>query len=472
VQSPEVHLPAPAAERRRLVALHRYRFLTRETDPALQNLVRLATRLCDIPMGAVNLIDEDRQWQVTAVGTEPADVPREASYCEVTITRAEPLLVPDARLDPRFADRPSTTGELGSIRTYAGAQLKTPDGHNLGSLCVFAEEVRDITRDQVQVLQLLADQAMALLEARHQAVLLAEAEQRFRLAFRNAPIGMALGGLDGRFLQVNPALCDLVGQDEAALLTMTFAELTHPDDLAVQEELEAEVATGERPSYRLEKRYLHRDGHEVWMELWAALVRDPEGEPQHFVKQVEDITVRRHVERNLIHQAMHDPLTGLPNRLLLVDRLEHAASMQRRGGCLAVLSLDLDHIKQVNDTHGHGVGDAVLAGISDRLRSCLRPGDTIARMGGDEFVIVSHALHADLEEIEAMARRLCDAIAQPMSLEAATVQVGVTIGGTVVTTTTVPVSVDGLIEGSDQALYRAKHNGRGTVEVVRWEASA
>jgi diguanylate cyclase (GGDEF)-like protein/PAS domain S-box-containing protein len=439
--------------------------------PALQTLVKLATRICGMPMGAVNLIDEERPWQVTAVGTEPEDAPREASYCEVTVEQREPLVVSDARVDPRFADRAFTTGERGSLRSYAGAQLTTPDGHNLGALCVFAEEVHDISPVQVQMLTLLADQAMALLEARHQAVLLAEAEQRFRLAFWTAPIGMALGGLDGRFLQVNPAICDLVGYDEDALLAMSFTELTHRDDLAEEEKLQAEVVAGERASYRLEKRYLHRDGHEVWVELWAALVRDPGGVPQHFVKQVEDITVRKQVERGLIHQAMHDPLTGLPNRLLLLDRLEQAAAVQHRGGCLTVLSLDLDHFKEVNDTHGHAAGDALLVAVAERLRSSLRPEDTIARMGGDEFVIVSHALHADLEEIEALAQRLSDAVAQPIGLEGATVQVGVSIGGMVVTTTAVPESVDELLKGSDQALYRAKRAGRGTTELVRWNPS-
>lgn len=169
---------------------------------------------------------------------------------------------------------------------------------------------------------------------------------------------------------------------------------------------------------------------------------------------------------------MHDPLTGLPNRLLLIDRLEHAAAVQHRGGCLAVLSLDLDHFKEVNDTHGHAVGDGLLVAIAERLRSCLRPEDTIARMGGDEFVVVSHALHADLEEIESVARRLSDAVGQPVTLDGTTVQVGVTIGGMVVTTTTGPEAVDDLIEGSDRALYRAKRAGRGSIEVVRWNVPA
>lgn len=451
-------------ESARLEALRRYYILDTEPDPALQNLVALAAQLCGTEQGAVNLIDADRQWQAVTVGCPREVARREDSYCHVTIKYAEPVVVPDARDDARFADLPYTTGELGALRTYAGVQLVSPEGFNLGTLCVFDDRPDVVKADAVPVLQRLAVQAMALLEARRNAALLTRTEQMFRLAFTEAPIGFAMTGLDGRFQRVNPAFAALTGRSTRELLGISFEDLTHPDDLAEDQILIAEVLEGLRPSYRVEKRYVHRDGHAVWVEMWGALVRDQDGTPAYFIKQVQDISARKQLERGLVHQATHDALTGLPNRLLLGDRIQQALALLHRGGATLVLSLDLDRFKPVNDTYGHAAGDEVLREVAARMLGCVRRNDTVCRVGGDEFVIVAHDESGSVDHAHVLAARIIAAMEEPVTLgDGARVSVGLSIGGVV---TRCALHAPSLLVGhSDDELYRAKRQARGSVQV-------
>lgn len=461
----EILASADALEAARLEALRRYQILDTEPDPALQNLVALAAQLCGTDQGAVNLIDAERQWQAVTVGC-PRDVARrEHSYCNVTIQHSELVLVQDATQDARFADLPYTTGELGTLRAYAGVQLITPQGFALGTLCVFDDRPDVVSADSIPVLQRLADQVMALLEARRSAALLARTEQMFRLAFTEAPIGIAIVGLDGRFRRVNPAFAALTGHSTRDLLTIGFEDLTHPDDLAEDLASIAEVRAGLRPSYRIEKRYLHRDGHAVWVELWGALVRDQDGTPAYFIKQVQDISARKQLERGLVHQATHDALTGLPNRLLLGDRIEQAlALLHRGGGSTLVLSLDLDRFKPVNDTYGHAAGDEVLREVAARMLASVRRNDTVCRVGGDEFVIVAHDESGSVDHAHLLAARIIAAMQEPVTLADGTpVSIGLSVGGVVTRSALHAPSL--LVGRSDDELYRAKRRARGSVQI-------
>jgi GAF domain-containing protein len=175
--------PPDLQEAARVESLRRYHILDTEPDPALQNLVALAAQWCGTEQGAVNLIDAHRQWQAVTVGCPRATARCEDSYCHVTIQQTEPVVVTDARDDERFAELPYTTGELGAPRTDANVQLVSPEGFNLGTSCVFDDRPEFVVADALPVLERLAVQVMALLEARRQAALLARTEQMFRLAF-------------------------------------------------------------------------------------------------------------------------------------------------------------------------------------------------------------------------------------------------------------------------------------------------
>src|SRR5918994_2276405 len=247
---------------------------------------------------------------------------------------------------------------------------------------------------------------------------LREARDRFRSIFEHAPIGVAMVTLEGRYLQVNHSLCGILGYSEEELQTLTWQEITHPDDLAASKAYARRIVAGEFPRYHLEKRFLHADGHTVWASLSVSLVRDGEGEPLYFVSQIQDVSERKVLEERLMHQAFHDTLTGLPNRLLLVNRLAHALERTRRRGDrqAVVLFMDLDGFKVVNDSIGHDVGDHLLVRFAERLRRCLRPEDTLARFGGDEFVVLFEDSE-DPGEAVRVAERITNELKRPIVMD-------------------------------------------------------
>jgi diguanylate cyclase (GGDEF)-like protein/PAS domain S-box-containing protein len=284
---------------------------------------------------------------------------------------------------------------------------------------------------------------------------LREARDRFRSIFENAPIGVAMVDLEGRYLQVNGSLCEILGYTEQELQKLTWQEVTHPDDLAISSDFARRIVAGEFPRYHLEKRFVHADGHSVWASLSVSLVRDSEGEPLYFVSQIQDITERKVLEERLEHRAYHDILTGLPNRSLLVNRLAHALERTRRrvDRQAVVLFMDLDSFKVVNDSLGHDAGDHLLGLLAERLRRCLRPEDTLARFGGDEFVVLLEDVE-DPGEAMRVAERITNELKKPFVMDGrslfASVSIGIAQGNA---RTKSPLD---LLRDADTAMYRAK----------------
>ena len=236
--------------------------------------------------------------------------------------------------------------------------------------------------------------ARDLTDRRRAEAELREAQERFRSAFEYAPIGMALTSLDGRLFRVNRALVQILGRGESELLSSSILDLGHPDDLDAYRESMARVLSGNTASCQLEQRLLHHDGHPVWVSVSASLVRDVNDEPLYLVNQIEDITQRKASGDALAHQAIHDPLTGLANRLAFVQRLGRELSRaEQRHERVAVLFLDLDRFKVVNDSLGHSAGDRLLVSVADRLNSAINPDDIVARFGGDEFTVLCPQRH-------------------------------------------------------------------------------
>ena len=229
---------------------------------------------------------------------------------------------------------------------------------------------------------------------------LQEAEERFRRAFEDNRVGMALLSAEGEFTRVNAAFCDLLAYSPDELLGTPFPEITHPDDIEASIEGMHEIVAGERFGYRAEKRCLHSKGHHLWTAVNVSPIRDERGELIHLIAQIEDITERKEQEERLTHQALHDPLTGLPNRVLFADRVR-VASARRESGSFGVIYIDLDTFKPINDTFGHSAGDEVLVEVARRLESRLREGDTLARLGGDEFAVLCE----DSDEVGGAAGR-------------------------------------------------------------------
>ena len=291
-------------------------------------------------------------------------------------------------------------------------------------------------------------------EARETALALRRATQQFQSAFDNASIGMALVGLEGKWLQVNQALCELVGYSEQELLCRTFQDITHPDDLDDDLALVHDVLAGRRTSYQMTKRYLRSDGRVIWALLSVSVATDEDGRPLHFISQIQDVTERKELEEQLRHQAEQDPLTGLANRRRFEQDLERQIERCARHGERAALAvIDLDRFKHVNDVHGHATGDRLLAAVGAALQGRRRATDVAARIGGDEFAFI--LIGVDESGAAAAAAGITAAIAQHAHAAglAATASVGVAM-------ITPGVSADELFARADGAMYEAKRTAR------------
>jgi diguanylate cyclase (GGDEF)-like protein/PAS domain S-box-containing protein len=246
-----------------------------------------------------------------------------------------------------------------------------------------------VVRDDAGEALYFVSQIEDVTERRRSEDALREAEDRFRSAFDEAPIGMAMHAVDGRFLRVNRALCEITGYSRKELEATTFRSITHPDDLARNERGYAELLAGRASHYRTEKRYVHPDGHVVPVDLSATVVRDADGAPLHLLTQVQDITERKRFEGQLQYLADHDSLTGLFNRRRFEEELtRELASAERYESRVAVLAIDLDDFKYINDSLGHSIGDELITRVGQALRARLRRTDVLARLGGDEFAVI------------------------------------------------------------------------------------
>ena len=519
--------PLPADESLRLAALDAYHVLDTGFDPELDDIVQLAAGLCDAPISTVTFISADRQWFKASVGLEFRETPRHVSFCAHTILHAQDTVVPDASLDPRFADNPLVTGKPG-LRFYAGFPLFSREGQAIGTLTVMDTRPRELNAFQINSLRLLARQVGRWLELRRSVAWQAgeldkatagrlQAEQLYRTLwetttdtiiiidtdnvirfaspsaaqlFQHSPeglVGYPLSTLQppryraghaagfGRFLETGEKRMDWRSTEVAALrkdgsevpVEIAFSEINQGGermfvgffrDITVRKAAERELfqqreqaqatlrsiadgvvvvdesgnvqylnplaesmtrwsnaeakghghgevldlvdANGARPfsfgalpddpyapvalaGEHLELR--RRGALPILVEGNVTRLNDLHGRRAGSVIAFRDITSRRHLEAQLSHQSAHDPLTGLLNRAEFEQRLTAAAETGDDATAHALLYLDLDQFKLVNDTAGHPAGDELLRQVGAVLREHLRSTDTLARLGGDEF---------------------------------------------------------------------------------------
>jgi diguanylate cyclase (GGDEF)-like protein/PAS domain S-box-containing protein len=294
---------------------------------------------------------------------------------------------------------------------------------------------------------------------------LREAEERFRTAFAEAPVGMALAASDGRLLEVNRAMCEITGHSHEQLEATTLGSITHPDDAAADREELAGLLSGEILRYRAERRFLHSAGHTIPVDLSVAVVHDGDGRPQHFLAQIHDITERKRFEGQLQYLADHDALTGMFNRRRFEQELERElARAERYTSPGAVLAIDLDYFKYINDRHGHSVGDELITRVGRIFRGRLRGTDIIARLGGDEFSVILPG--ADAEQAATVAKNLLGALrtdgrfatgSSPPRWVTASIGIAPFTGGT--------LSAEEVLVEADTAMYDAKEAGRDRYEI-------
>jgi diguanylate cyclase (GGDEF)-like protein/PAS domain S-box-containing protein len=301
---------------------------------------------------------------------------------------------------------------------------------------------------------------------------LATAEERFRTAFSESPIGIALISPNGRHLQVNRALQRITGYQERELLDLAAAQLTQPDYSRADELSIAFMLSGQLRVYDVEKRLLKADGEIAWAAVHTTLVRDEHGGAAYFLTQVEDITARHHYEQRLQHMADHDPLTGLLNRRAFERALTEHLHLRRQGPDGAVLVLDLDDFKHVNDTLGHGAGDDLIVRVAQALVGRLRSEDVIARLGGDEFAILLRG--GQRAQIEHVAGLLLETVREQRAARGhggperpMTASIGIAPLGE-----QMEISAEEALTEADLAMYDAKESGRDRHETYGGQSGA
>ena len=334
-----------------------------------------------------------------------------------------------------------------------------------------AEAARAASAEAVERERELAERHVRELEA---------SERRFQSAFTHAGIGMALLAFDGRILQANVALEALVGRDAEVLAGMPIHDLVHEDDRRLVDERLGLAGPQDFDGFSMEMRCRHREGRVVWVSAHCSFFSEPDAGAPCLILQLQDITARRRAEEDLHHLAFHDSLTGLPNRrrfheLLAQVMAQHAAAEAQAGASgassadgagYAVMFLDFDRFKLINDSLGHDAGDAFLVQVARRIVEHLRPHDVVARLGGDEFAVLVRQVDEE-RTVVALAERLMDALKRPFVVAGTELTTSASIGITFSALGyTTPEAV---LRDADTAMYKAK--GAGKARYALFDAS-
>lgn len=288
---------------------------------------------------------------------------------------------------------------------------------------------------------------------------LTESDQRFRGAFETAAMGIALVSLGGKWIKANRSLLNMLQYEEEELLKLTFKDITHPEDINLDLKQLTALKTGKIKTYQMEKRYFRKDGSIIWIYLSVSMVTDNNGDPVHYISQIEDITDRKERQNQILHQSTHDELTGLPNRRLMSDRLTRSFALSRRyKRSFALMYIDIDHFKQVNDEYGHDAGDELLKWLASKISACIRTSDTLARQGGDEFVLILSEISTP-DDAVMIVDKIFHAIREVSYDGSIQMQVSLSIGVAIFDPNSSD-TIDDLLKKADLALYRVKHAGR------------
>jgi len=351
---------------------------------------------------------------------------------------------------------PATVGTLGRHLAAAAQALGAGQADQNAAAVLAAVTDGYLARLRGRILDEQESVRRAEVDARRQVEgALRSSEARFRAVFVNAGIGIGIADMAGRIIDVNSSFASMLGYTLAEFRELRVTDFVYPDDAAGMWDLYREIVEGRRDRARVEKRYRHKDGRVVWTNLTASLIRDAAGAPLYTVAMVEDVTARRELQERLRQQAVHDPLTRLPNRTLVQERL--AAAFARSGSRVGVCYLDLDRFKAVNDRLGHDIGDRLLVAVAARLDECVSTrGHLVARMGGDEFVILAEDPPPD--ELATLADLVLDVLQEPVRVDEHQLAISASMG-VVECDVDVTTPAD-VLKAADVTLYWAKSDGR------------
>jgi len=393
------------------------------------------------------------------------------AFCAHTILQPEPLIVPNALEDERFFDNPLVQGGL-DLRFYAGVSLVTPSGYRLGTLCVLDQQPREITAEQLDAVKTLAESVMAHLELRlsHKQIRGYIGELQLAASiFDSASEAMLVTDSDNRIITVNPAFTSLTGYSPEEVIGKNPAILrSGRQDSEFYQQMWRDLEVEGRWNGELWNRRKNGELYAEWLSI-KVLFNEDEAK-RMYVAIFSDVTEKKQADEIIWKQANYDQLTQLPNRRLFKDRLEQGIrACQRNSGKLALLFIDLDKFKQINDTLGHEVGDLLLVQASERLAGSMRESDTLARMGGDEFNAILPGVSAP-EDAERVAASIVESMARPFDLNGIMVEISASVG--IALYPSDAQDVGQLLIQADKAMYAAKSKGRNRYsynDIDRWK---
>jgi len=379
----------------------------------------------------------------------------------------EPLWIPDLRGDPRVL-RKKIAEQTGWNNAFLFPVWSR--GRTIGVLDFDGEQILEPDERLLGVIHTLGNQIGTFYERAAALARLRESEERYSNTVELAAIGISHVGIDGRFTHVNRQLCEMLGYTRRELLELTVRQISHPDDVCVTDRDTARLRAGEVDSFKAEKRYVRKDGTPIWVRITVAAKRGPDGGVLHDISIVEDISDRRLAEERVHYLATHDEMTNLPNRAMFGQLLAHAIEQGRRyGRRFAVLFLDLDRFKIINDCLGHEAGDELLKVMAARLRESLRSSDVVARLGGDEFVLLVEELD-DAQAAAIVARNVLSMVIKPVEILGQECRVTASIGISVFPEDAGDPKT--LMKNADMAMYLAKEEGKNNYQFYSKDISA
>jgi diguanylate cyclase (GGDEF)-like protein/PAS domain S-box-containing protein len=486
-------------------------------EPRFDKFTALAAAAFGTPIALVSFVDAERQWIKSHFGFDTCETPSSVAFCSHAIESDDTMVVPDASLDTRFQGNPLVVGPP-NIRFYAGHPIKTTAGYRVGALCIIDTKPRSLTADQRQMLRSLAQMVETelngkeLVAARERAELsLIELNTQLETRVTQRIVELeekndALSREIARRLEIETTLRrseERVRSSEERLRTITnnvpvlisyldsnlhyqFANAMYKEWLGMRSEdmIGRSIKQVLGDSYFEERKpsleralggamsnvelKVSRKGHDRILST-TYIPHHRDGKVVGIYVLATDATASRQHERQLLALANADPLTGLPNRRMYEFNLAKAlATNRRQKSGLALMYLDLDGFKQINDSFGHSTGDNVLVEFGKRIKPILRETDMLARLAGDEFTITLEAV-TTLESCELVAKKILDALARPFMIASQRLAVSASIG---VVFAGEQSSFQSLSHQADLALYSAKRSGKNRFSIVSEAAPA
>ena len=460
-----ISAPKPANEAQRLETLRRYEILDTPPERSFDRIVALATRLFNVPIALVSLVEEHRQWFKANIGLDVTQTDRKLSFCAHALLGEGVMTVLDATKDERFFDHPLVTGNP-KIRFYAGAPLIAPDGSKLGTLCIidrvprqeFSPEDRLNLTDLAETITDAFELRLASIRAQVAEETARDERQLLEETFAALEEGVVVQDKNGRIVAANESSHRILGLDLDQMMGLTSLDprwrAIHLDGSEFPGETHPVVRTlREGKAFRNVIMGIHHpDDKLVWISVNARPLFHPnETQPYAAVGSFFDITERKLKLEDLEHQVSHDTLTNLPNRSAFQLMVKNATAHRLP---FAIGFLDLDGFKEVNDNHGHEAGDELLKHVAKRLKQCLRDTDVVARLGGDEFTLFLPKAHSTTET-KRIQERINAVLEQPFKLQDhIMVNISISLGFSYFPDES--LDVDQLLKIADSRMYKAK----------------